>query len=113
MVREEDETKIYVVLCLLAIAILVVNVYTLNVVLDSREDKYQTHIIVLYLEDDNYSYFEGRVIDYVCDDNVHVTLISHWWRGGENDYFYASTWSDGKIPHSNGDCAIKVKELKQ
>lgn len=48
-----------------------------------------------------------EVIDYLCSPNVKTSNIP------SQKHFYASTWRDGNIPHSEGECMIKYSTDKK
>lgn len=59
------------------------------------------------IEVNNTNHILQNVEDYICDSNVYVDNFFYIYKfDGE---IYVSTWDDGRIPNSNGTCAIKVR----
>ena len=89
---------------ILIVATFILSLISICIIINEKLPKYEYEIRNIKLNNSNTGLIDGKVVDYICDDNVEVSksTISYNW-------FYASTWEDGKVPHSYGECKIKVK----
>ena len=99
------KTEINVGWKILIILTLLISSICLIILIPKPQYEYYTKLIEI--DNTNTGYIDGKVVDYLCSDNVYVDgwSISDGW-------FYASTWRDGKVPHSKGECFVKVRRTK-
>jgi len=62
---------------------------------------------VIGMNDNNIIINDLDIVAYLCDDTVQV---DHYITSPK--FYYFSTWYDGKVPHSIGQCFIKYRECE-
>lgn len=103
--KEKDINNGWKVLIVLTF---IISLIVLIIILQDHKPIYQYETKLIKLNDSNFL-DRIEVVEYTCDENVKVTNIRSAWYF-KNKMFYASTWEDGKVPHSYGECFIKIRK---
>jgi len=86
------------------LATFIISIFCLALLIKPQLPSYSYTTKLIILDNTNTVNIDGKVVDYICDENVYVSRLTISY-----GHFYASTWRDGKVPHSYGECFVKIK----